>query len=191
MSSWDASSDERAQKQKGKTLLNPTYDEAHDVEPYDGPMMSWQAVVTHFANPSEIGRDNNKLYDPDMRHVALVAGGRLTEIRDRRGTVLPASRAMQRLWHRDREAFPEGTAFKALGELAGDAGWSRRAAAGLRAHLHRADEELRRLRSLEMEAASEKRRQAAIDSFWTGGGLRRFLHPPSPSLHSPIIVLHG
>jgi hypothetical protein len=33
------------------------------------------------------------------------------EIRDRRGTVLPASRAMQRLWHRDREAFPEGTAF--------------------------------------------------------------------------------
>ena len=40
-----------------------------------------------------------------------------------------------------------------------------------------------------MEAASEKRRQAAIDNFWTGGGLRRFLHPPSPSLHSPI--LHG
>jgi hypothetical protein len=113
------------------------------------------------------------------------------EIRDRRGIVLPASRAMQRLWHRDWEAFPEGTAFEALGELAGDAGWSRRAVAELRAHLHRADEELRlrRLRSLEMEAASKKRRQAAIDSFWTGGGLRWFLHPPSPSLHSPI--LHG
>ena len=38
-----------------------------------------------------------------------------------------------------------------------------------------------------MTAASEKRRQAAIDSFWTGGGLRRFLHPPSPSLHSPML----
>jgi hypothetical protein len=38
-----------------------------------------------------------------------------------------------------------------------------------------------------MKAASDKQRQAAIDSFWTGGGLRRFLHPPSPSLHSPIL----
>ena len=49
------------------------------------------------------------------------------------------------------------------------------------------EEELHRLRSLEMKAASEKRRRAAIDSFWTGGGLRLFLHPPSPSLHSPML----
>ena len=109
------------------------------------------------------------------------------EIWDRRGAVQIASRAMQQLWHRDQEAFPEGTTFQTLGGLAGDAGWARRAAAGLRARLHSADEELRRLRSAEMTAASEKRRQAAIDSFWTGGGLRRFLHPPSPSLHSPML----
>ena len=63
------------------------------------------------------------------------------EIWDRRGAVLPASRAMSRLWHREKEVFPEDTTFDALGELAGNAGWSRRAAAGLRAHLHRADED--------------------------------------------------
>ena len=87
------------------------------------------------------------------------------ELWERRGAVQPASRAMQHLWHRDQEAFPEGTTFQTLGSLAGDAGWARRAAAGLRARLHSADEELRRLRSSEMTAASEKRRQAAIDSF--------------------------
>ena len=94
---------------------------------------------------------------------------------------------MQHLWHRDQEAFPEGTTFPTLGELASDPGWSRRAVAALRARLHSAEEELRRLRSSELKAASDKQRHAAIDSFWTGGGLRRFLHPPSPSLHSPIL----
>ena len=103
------------------------------------------------------------------------------------GVVRPASRALRRLWHRDQEVLPEGTTFQALGGLAGDADWSRRAVAGLRARLHSADEELRRLRSSEMKEESEKRRQAAIDNFWHGGGLRRFLHPPSPSLHSPIL----
>jgi hypothetical protein len=35
---WDRD-DECAQKQKGNTLLNPTYDEAHDAEQYEGPMV--------------------------------------------------------------------------------------------------------------------------------------------------------
>jgi len=109
------------------------------------------------------------------------------ELWDRRDTGQPASRAMQQLWHRDTEAFPEGTTFQTLGALAGDPSWARRAVAALRARLHSAEEELRRLRSSEMTATAEKRRQAAIDSFWTGGGLRRFLHPPSPSLHSPVL----
>jgi hypothetical protein len=116
------------------------------------------------------------------------------EIWDRQVTVLPASSVgygigiirhfLRRLWHRDKEAFLEGTAFGALGVLAGDESWSRRAAAGLRAHLHHADEEVRRLRRSEMKVESDKRRQAAIDSFWTGGGLRR-LNPPSPSFKVP------
>ena len=39
--------------------------------------MTWQAVVTKYANPSEIGLDKG-LYKPDVRPVALVAGSRLT-----------------------------------------------------------------------------------------------------------------
>ena len=38
-----------------------------------------------------------------------------------------------------------------------------------------------------MKEAAERRRQATIDNFWSGGGLCRFLHPPSPSLHSPVL----
>ena len=38
--------------------------------------MTWEAVVTAFAKPSERGSD--KLYDPLVRPIALVAGGRLT-----------------------------------------------------------------------------------------------------------------
>ena len=109
------------------------------------------------------------------------------ELWDRGGSVLPASKAIQALWHRDPEAFPDGTTYQTIDRLASEAGWIRRAVAGLRARIHSADEELRRLRSSERTAATEKQRQAAIDSFWTGGGLRRFLHPPSPSLHSPIL----
>jgi hypothetical protein len=78
--SWDKD-DERAQKAKGNRLLNPTYDEAHAAEPNDCPQMTWEAVVFRFAKPSEIGKD--KLYDPFVRPVALVAGGRLT-VRRRR-----------------------------------------------------------------------------------------------------------
>jgi hypothetical protein len=73
--SWDKD-DERAQKAKGNRLLNPTYDEAHAAEPNDCPQMTWEAVVFRFAKPSEIGKD--KLYDPFVRPIALVAGGRLT-----------------------------------------------------------------------------------------------------------------
>jgi len=109
------------------------------------------------------------------------------ELWDRRGTAQPASRAMQHLWHRDQEAYPEGTAFQALDRIAGDPDWARRAVAGLRARIHSTEEELRRLRNSERTARTEKQRQAAIDSFWTGGGLRRFLHPPFPSLHSPML----
>jgi hypothetical protein len=79
--SWDKD-DERAQKQQGNRLLNPTFEEAHAAEPYKViPRMTWEAVVTLFANPSEIGR--NKLYDPLVRPIALVAGGRLTVHRRR------------------------------------------------------------------------------------------------------------
>ena len=50
-----------------------------------------------------------------------------------------------------------------------------------------------------MKEATERRRQAAIDNFWSAGGLRRFLHPPSPSLHSAVmrgevvtaVTIHG
>jgi hypothetical protein len=99
-----------------------------------------------------------------------------------------ASKAMIRLWHRCQEVYPEGTSFRALGDLVGgDAGWSRHAAAGLRARIHTAEEELRQLRRLETKEAAERRRQAATDDFWSGGGLRRFLHPPSPSLHSSVL----
>jgi hypothetical protein len=79
--SWDKD-DERAQRQQGNRLLNPTFEEAHAAEPYEViPRMTWEAVVTLFANPSEIGR--NKLYDPLVRPIALVAGGRLTVHRRR------------------------------------------------------------------------------------------------------------
>jgi hypothetical protein len=78
--SWDKD-DERAQKANGNRLLNPTYDEAHAAEPNDCPQMTWEAVVFRFAKPSEIGKD--KLYDPFVRPIALVAGGRLT-VRRRR-----------------------------------------------------------------------------------------------------------
>jgi hypothetical protein len=78
--SWDKD-DEREQKQKGNRLLNPTYEEAHAAEPYECPRMTWEAVVTLFANQSEIGKD--KLYDLHVRPIALVAGGRLT-VRRRR-----------------------------------------------------------------------------------------------------------
>ena len=127
------------------------------------------------------------------------------EILDRRGFargdgIRPASKAMIKLWHSSPEAFPEGTAFRTLGNLAGgDAGWSRLAVAGLRAHIHTAEEELRQLRRSELKEATERRRQAAIDNFWSGGGLRWFLHPPSPSLHSAVmrgqvvtaVTIHG
>ena len=78
------------------------------------------------------------------------------ELWDRRDTGQPASslRAMQQLWHRDTEAFPEGTTFQTLGALAGDPSWARRAVAALRARLHSAEEELRRLRSSEMTVAA-------------------------------------
>ena len=107
---------------------------------------------------------------------------------------------MIKLWHSIPKAFQEGTAFRTLGNLAGgDAGWSRPALAGLRAHVHTAEEELRQLRRSEMKEATERRRQAAIDNFWSGGGLRRFLHLPSPSLHSAVmrdqvvtaVTIHG
>jgi hypothetical protein len=78
--SWDKD-DESAQKRQGNRLLNPTYEEAHAAEPFECPQMSWEAVVTLFANQSEIGSD--KLYDPYVRPIALVAGGRLT-VRRRR-----------------------------------------------------------------------------------------------------------
>jgi hypothetical protein len=78
--SWDKD-DERAQRQKDNRLLNPTYEEAHAAKPFDVPRMTSEAVVTAFAMPSEIGSD--KLYDPLVRPIALVAGGRLT-VRRRR-----------------------------------------------------------------------------------------------------------
>jgi hypothetical protein len=74
--SWDKD-DERAQKRQGNRLLNPTYEEAHAAEPYEVlPCITWEAVVTLFANQSEIGSD--KLYDPYVCPIALVTGGRLT-----------------------------------------------------------------------------------------------------------------
>ena len=102
---------------------------------------------------------------------------------------LPASRAMAKLlvWHACPEAFPEGAVFRALDNLAGEAGWSRLAVGGLRVRIHNAEEELRLLRRPELSEASEKQRRAAIDGFWNGGGLCRFLHPPSPALHSAAL----
>ena len=58
---------------------------------------------------------------------------------------------------------------------------------GLRARIHTAEEELLLLRRAELSEASEKQRKAAIDGVWNGGGLRRFLHPPSPALHSAAL----
>ena len=102
--------------------------------------------------------------------------------------IRPASKAMVTLWHNTPGAYPQGTTFRTLGDLAGgDDGWSRLAVAGLRAFIHTAEEELRQPRRLEMKEATEQRRQAVIDNFWSRGGLRRFLHPPSPSLHSPMM----
>jgi hypothetical protein len=105
--SWDAS-DERTQKQKGNTLLKSTYDEAHEAEPYGGPMMSWKAVVTQYANPSEIGRD--KLYYPDVRPVALVAVGRLT-VRLRRYKASHAERGFIRVVADERLGYDPRTAY--------------------------------------------------------------------------------
>ena len=54
-------------------------------------------------------------------------------------------------------------------------------------HIHNAGEELHRLRRVESREDIERRRQAEVDSFWSGGGLKRFLRPPTPALHSPVL----
>jgi hypothetical protein len=61
-------------QQKRYPLLMPTYDEAMSAEQRGG-QMTWRDVVETYANESEIGP--GKL-DPDVRPVALLAGGRLT-----------------------------------------------------------------------------------------------------------------
>ena len=110
------------------------------------------------------------------------------EVLDRRESAAkPPSKAMVKLWHRLPDAYPDGSTLHGLGVSCRDAAWSRRAAAGLRTCARSADEELRQLRKAELRAATERRRKAAIDNFWSNGGLRRFLHPPSPSLHSPVM----
>ena len=99
----------------------------------------------------------------------------------------PSSSAMIKVWHELQDVYPEGTTFRELAALAADGSWSRRAVAGLRAHIHTAGEELRRLRRAELRDDMAKQRTAEIEDLLSGGGLRRFLHPPSPSLHSPIL----
>jgi len=101
--------------------------------------------------------------------------------------VTPPSKAMKKLWHECQEVYPEGTTFQALGALANDRNWSRSAVGGLRAHLHKAGEELHQLRRAELKGDLERHRQVEIESFWSGGGLHRFLHPPSPALHSQVL----
>ena len=57
----------------------------------------------------------------------------------------------------------------------------------MRAHLHKAGEELCQLRRAELKGDLERHRQAEIESFWSGGGLHRFIHPPNPALHSQVL----
>ena len=109
-------------------------------------------------------------------------------LRRREEGATPPSRAMCKAWHQCQEVYPGGTSFQELGALAANGEWSRRAVAGLRAHIHNAEEELHQLRRRESREDMARQRQAEIDAFWSGGGLQRFLHPPTPALHSPVLL---
>jgi hypothetical protein len=75
--------------------------------------MSWEAVIKYFANPSEIGRDKLRVFDSDVRPVALVAGGRLTvRLRRYKGGMHPEKGfirvvAYERLGYDPRAAYVE------------------------------------------------------------------------------------
>ena len=100
---------------------------------------------------------------------------------------LPPTKAMRRVW--DAGLYPKPAEFATLSELwtVENRGWSLEWLRFLRQVSYSITEELQLLRHSELTVAAEKSRQDAISRFYTGGELRRLLHPTGPSQHTPML----
>ena len=97
------------------------------------------------------------------------------------------TRAMRRVW--DAGLYPEPAQFQMLSSLGSPQNvvWTEKWLRMLRSQSAMILEEWQQLRRTELTEAAERDRQGAIDRFYTGGELRRLLHPRAPAPHSPLL----
>ena len=99
----------------------------------------------------------------------------------------PPSRAMRRVW--DAGLYPEPAQFQMLSSLWSQQNvvWTEKWLRMLRSQSAAILEEWQQLRRTELTEAAERDRLGAISRFYTGGELRRLLHPRAPAPHSPLL----
>ena len=97
------------------------------------------------------------------------------------------SRAMRRVW--DAGLYPEPAQFQMLSSLWSPQNvvWTEKWLRMLRTQSAVIVEDWQQLRRKELTEAAERERQGAIGRFYTGGELRRLLHPRAPAPHSPLL----
>ena len=94
---------------------------------------------------------------------------------------------MRRVW--DAGLYPEPAQFQMLSSLWSPQNvvWTEKWLRMLRTQSAVIVEDWQQLRRKELTEAAERERQGAIGRFYTGGELRRLLHPRAPAPHSPLL----
>ena len=100
---------------------------------------------------------------------------------------LGPSKAMRRVW--DAGWYPHPASYATLSTLWTPQvqSWTRDWLRQLRQLSASITDQVVGLRQSELSAAARRRRQEAIDRFWSGGELRRLLHPVALALHTPAL----
>ena len=100
---------------------------------------------------------------------------------------LVPSKAMRRVW--DAGWYPHPASYATLSTLwtLQSQGWTRDWLRQLRQLSASITDQVAALRQSELSAAAKRRRQEAIDRFWSGRELRKLLHPATLALHTPAL----
>jgi len=108
------------------------------------------------------------------------------EIYSRKGQgAMPPSKAMRQAW--DAGLYPQPASFQLMSDLWSTTNqvWTESWLRRLRCLTAEAREGWHELRGKELKEAAERERGDAIHRFYTGGELKRLLHPRTPTIHSP------